>query len=88
MIDCCQCQRQTECPAFTQKYKILECVDFEVEIEQPMFPKGIHQLLGWSYAMQGIDPHEPSVHARMITMADEGIIKPVMFGGVNIKGMR
>lgn len=65
-----------------------EYIEDATETEPPMFPKGIHQLLGWSYAMQGIDPHEPSVHAKMILMADDGIIKPVIIGGINIKGLR
>lgn len=57
------------------------------ETEAVMFPKGVRQLLGWAYAMEVLDPHEPSVHAKMIEKMDAGLIRPVNLAGVNVKGL-
>jgi len=61
--------------------------NYTEDVEPPIFTKGPHQLLGWAYSMEGIDPHEPSVHAKLIQMRDEGDIRPFPVGGINLKGL-
>lgn len=61
------------------------CSDTEVVL--PMFPKGIRQMLGWAYAMEGVDPHGPSAHAKLIEQMDDGEVVPFSLAGINLKGM-
>ena len=84
---CTECEHMDGCPAYDPRMAYGFCQGYEEEIEPPMFPKGPHQLLGWAYSMEGIDPHEPSVHAKLIQMRDDGDIRPFPVGVINLKGL-
>lgn len=55
--------------------------------ELPIFPKGVHQLLGWVYSMEGIDPHEPTAHAKLMEKVADGEIRPFPAVGINLKDL-
>lgn len=55
--------------------------------DPPIFPKGAHQLLGWSYAMEAVDSHERTAHAKLIEKVQDGEIRPFPTVGLNIKDL-
>jgi hypothetical protein len=65
-----------------QMAKLRDC-----ETDNPIFPKGICQLLGWSYGMEGVDPHERTAHDKLIEKIGDGYIRPFHVSSINVSGL-
>ena len=61
----------------------------EQETDEPMFPKGVKQMLGFIYSMEGKIYGQASWHARMIILResfDRGYVRPFPMHKINMKG--
>ena len=52
--------------------------------EPPIFGNGLRQALYWAYSIQGVSPHEPSIHAKLIEKMDDGYLEEFHLRSINL----